>query len=149
MLNVTINNLGDIAVLQCAGRMTFGNVIALQNAALTRVHVRMLVLDLARVSTIDAAGLGTLVAVRSSMRATGTELKLMNLMRGVERVLELTSLRSLFEICSVKDMLELLCGATRNHQLSAAIMELPPPHGLRDKSYLTGPARFVSIAMSS
>ena len=149
MLNVTINNLGDIAVLQCAGRMTFGNVIALQNAALTRVHVRMLVLDLARVSTIDAAGLGTLMSVWSLTKKTGAKFKLMNLMPRVEHVLELTGLRSLFEICSVQDMLELLCGAARNHQVLAAIMEHRPPHGLRDKSYLTGPARFVSIAMSS
>jgi anti-anti-sigma factor len=149
MLNVTINNLGDIAVLQCAGRMTFGNVVALRDAALTRLHVRMLVLDLARVSTIDATGLGTLMSVWSLTKTTGAELKLMNLMPRVEHVLELTSLRSLFEICSVQDMLELLCGATRNHQLSAAIMEQQPPQRLRDKSYFTGPTRFVSIAMSS
>jgi anti-sigma B factor antagonist len=119
MLNITIDNLGDTAILQCAGRMTIGQGDELQNAVLLQVPLPRLVLDLARVSAVDAAGLGLLVSARTLTRTMNTKLKLMNLTQRVEHVLELTHLKSLFEICSVQEMLELFCRATRKARFAA------------------------------
>ena len=119
MLNITIDNLGDTTILQCAGRMTIGQGNELQNAVLLQVPIRRLVLDLARVSAVDAAGLGLLVSVRTLTRTMSAKLKLMNLTQKVEHVLELTHLKSLFEICSVQEMLELFCRATRKSRFAA------------------------------
>jgi len=69
------------------------------------------VLDLAEVTEIDAAGIGVLVSLRNRAKASGLWLKLMNLTPRVENLLELTRLRSSFEICSVREMLDLLCRA--------------------------------------
>ncbi len=119
MLSITIDNLGDTTILQCAGRITIGHGDELQNAVLLQVPVQRLVLDLARVSLVDAAGLGVLVSVRTLARTMSTKLKLMNLTQKVEHVLELTHLKSLFEICSVQEMLELFCRAARKSQFAA------------------------------
>jgi anti-sigma B factor antagonist len=125
MLSLKIQNLGDVTVFQCAGRITAEDENAFRKAVLAESHVRMVVLDLAEVSAVDAAGLGMLVAVRAWAKATGTELKLMNLTPRVEEVLQLTNLRSAFEVCSVREMFDLLCRASRRpsqfEAVSAAI----------------------------
>jgi len=74
------------------------------------------VLDLAGVTELDAAGIGALVSVRKRAEASGVTLKLMNLTPRVEDLLELTRLKSAFEICSVPEMLSLLCRAFAKSQ---------------------------------
>jgi hypothetical protein len=70
--------------------------------------VPVAVLDLAYVTDIDAASIGTLFDVRKLAKIRGMTLKLINLTPRVENLLELTHLRSAFEICSVAEMLNLL-----------------------------------------
>jgi anti-sigma B factor antagonist len=113
MLNLSIHNLGDTAVFRCAGRITFGDGDALQTAISRQQPIRVAVLDLAEISTIDAAGLGSLLSARKWAGATGTELKLMNLTPQVEELLDLTRLRSVFAVYRVQEMLDLLCRAVR------------------------------------
>jgi len=75
------------------------------------------VLDLVNIAAIDAAGLGMLVSLRTSARQTGRILKLMNVTPWVERLLQLTKLKSEFEICSAREMLDLLCRAMQVSEL--------------------------------
>lgn len=111
MLRLTIQDLGDVTIFRCAGRITFAYADMLRIAVLKQRRVGVVVLDLSEVSAVDAAGLGTLVSLRKWARTNGTTLKLMNLAPNVEDLLELTNLRSAFEICSVPEMLDLLCRA--------------------------------------
>ena len=123
MLNLTIHNLEDVTVFQCAGRITAEDKGKLQRAVLSQPHIRMVVLDLAEVSAVDAAGIGMLVLLRLWANATGTKLKVMNLTPRVEELLQVTNLRSAFEVCSVREMLDLLCRASRQvraHTATAA-----------------------------
>jgi ABC-type transporter Mla MlaB component len=76
------------------------------------------VLDLAEITAIDAAGVGILVSLRWWAKTTGARLKLMNLTPRVEDLLELFNLRSAFEICSVPEMLSLLCLAFQKSPLA-------------------------------
>ena len=119
MLSLTTHNLGDVTVFRCAGRITADDVNVLRNAVLAQPHIRIAVLDLAEISAVDAAGLGTLVYLQKWAKTSGTKLKLMNLMPSVEEVLDLTKLRSAFEVCSVQDMLDLLCRATSHARFAA------------------------------
>jgi anti-anti-sigma factor len=116
MLNLTVHDLGDVTIFRCAGRITFPYADELRNAIQKPQPGRVAVLDLAQVSAIDAAGLGMLVSMWKWSRANGSTLKLMNLGPSVENLLELTHLRSVFEICSVRDMLELLCRAFHQNE---------------------------------
>lgn len=111
MMNVRRQKLGNTTVLHCVGRLTFPCADALRNLALGEAHGRRLVLDLADVTTIDAAGLGALVSLRSWSKQNGKKLKLMNVNAAVQGRLRLTGLDSAFEICSTREMLDLLCCA--------------------------------------
>src|SRR5215469_15272734 len=116
MLNVSVHNLGEVTIFRCTGRIAFGYSDRLLNAISKWPCPRIAVLDLAGVTEIDAAGIGALVSVRKRAKASGVALKLMNLTPQVEDLLELTRLRSAFEICSVPEMLDLLCHAFERSQ---------------------------------
>ncbi len=127
MLTLTTHNLGDVTIFRCAGRITAGDGEVLRNAVLNQPKLGVMVLDLTEIGAIDAAGLGTLVSVRTWAKATGTELKLMNVTPRVEELLELTDLRFAFEVCSVREMLDLLCRVARKSQLKVSPAEEAPP----------------------
>ena len=120
-LTVTTQTLGDVSVLRCAGRITLDDEQLLRTAIQSRSRSRAIVLDLAQVRAIDAAGLGTLVAIRGWAIAIGAELKLMNLTPRVEEVLEVTNLRPAFEVCSFREMMTLLCRAIRATQRETSV----------------------------
>ena len=110
MWTLSVQSLGDVTIFRCRGRLIADDENTMRNAV--RSHRSdIAILDLAEVTAIDAAGLGRLLSLRAWSRAHGTRLKLMNLTPWVEEVLEITRLKSEFEICSVHDMLDLLCRA--------------------------------------
>jgi anti-anti-sigma factor len=127
MLKVIIRKLGDATVFRCEGRIVFPDAGTLRVAVMMHPRTRLAVLDLAGVNAIDGAGLGILVSLRAWSRATGTRLKLMNLRPKVEYLLELTHLTPLFEISSVREVLELFCRVFNPSQFpeAAAATETP------------------------
>lgn len=93
MLSVTTHNVAETVVLRGQGRLVHGEESALLCAAV-RHHGRDVVLDLADVTSIDAAGIGALV----SLQAAGVYLKLMNPTEAVRELLRLTGLEKVLEI---------------------------------------------------
>jgi anti-anti-sigma factor len=117
MLSFTIQDLGDITIFRCVGRITAESRNRLRDAVVAQTDIRrtgtrIVVLDLAEVTTVDAAGLGELVSLQTWAKAAGRELKLMNVLPRVESILELTHLQPAFEICSLGEMVDLLCRAS-------------------------------------
>jgi anti-anti-sigma factor len=105
MLKVHTRNLGNIAILCLQGRLVTGETAALRNAVHSQSEVSAVVLDLARVNTIDAGGLGVILELRKETESKGIEFRLANVTKLVKRVLELTHLDSVFEITSGADVL--------------------------------------------
>src|SRR5207249_5991997 len=103
MLTVTPHTVADTLVLHCHGRLVRGEELALLCAAVHH-HGRDVVLDLAGVGAIDAAGIGALV----SLQAAGIYLKLMNPTEPVRTVLRLTGIEALFEIREAKSIEKLI-----------------------------------------
>ena len=103
MLRVTVQKLGDLAILHCQGRIVRGQETSILCAAV-RQNGRNVLLDLRNVDGIDAGGLGLLV----SLRAAGFRLKLMEPTAHVRRILSLTKLDSIFEICESESADEML-----------------------------------------
>lgn len=119
MLSFRVHNLGDVAIFECSGRITVEGGDALRDAVLRQPYVQVVVLDLKKICNIDAAGLGVLATLRSWSKANGTELKLMNVPPRLEKLLELTGLKSVLTICSAREMLDLWCRALRHSSTPA------------------------------
>src|SRR5262250_1359198 len=92
MLTLTVHKLCDTTLFRCAGRLVSGESECLRDAVLAQSHARSVVLELAEVRSVDAAGLGILLFLREWAQTTGATFKLMNLKPRVEEVLELTNL---------------------------------------------------------
>ncbi|HKW74426.1 MAG TPA: STAS domain-containing protein [Terriglobales bacterium] len=129
MLNFKIHNLGEIALFECEGRLTVESANALRRAVITQAGMSNVVLDLKDLTDVDAAGLGAIASLGNWARSTGVSLKLMNLMPRVERLLELTGLRTEFDICSAREELELWCRVLR-HEFHPATAQVKRAVGL-------------------
>lgn len=68
MLTVTTMDLGDVVTLRCRGRIVRGQEIAILCAAVEH-DARNLVLDLAGVDAIDAAGIDSRCSPRTARPA--------------------------------------------------------------------------------
>lgn len=135
MLKITVQKLGDTSVLQCHGRIVTGEAGSiLGNAVLSQRDTRMLVIDLARVDRIDAGGLGVLLGLRESARSNAIMFKLMNATKRVEEILELTHLQSVFEFCSVRELLCLLHRAASTSSCSDDQFDRADKNDSRDGS---------------
>ena len=105
MLKVYPKNLGTVTILCLQGRLVNGETEALRNAVESASKTDAIVLDLARVSTIDARGLGVMLELREVAHAKGIDFRIMNVTKLVSMVFEITCLNSVFEICSEAEVL--------------------------------------------
>ena len=101
---------GDVAILQCRGRLVRGEAIyTLREAVTSHPDARIVVLDLSGVSSMDGGGLGMLSLVHRWTWDRGTTLKLVNPSPFVRELLDRTRLACIFDISSVDDAVEILC----------------------------------------
>jgi len=98
MLNVYARKLGTVAVLCLQGQIVTGETEILRNAVQSVSEVGAVILDLARVTTIDAGGLGVMLQLREQAQSRGIRFELMNVTKQIGRVLEITRLDSVFQI---------------------------------------------------
>jgi len=100
MLQVQTKNLETVAVLCIQGQIVTGETEILRNAVQSLSQVTAVKLDLARVTTVDAGGLGVMLALREQLESKGIRFELMNASRLVSKVLKLTRLDSVFQVTS-------------------------------------------------
>ncbi len=100
MLKMNTREVGGIAVIDCAGRIVFGEeTAALREEVKRRLEQeRHIVLNLGAVTYVDSGGLGTLVALHSAAKASGTTIKLANLTPRVNDLLQVTKLVDVLEV---------------------------------------------------
>jgi len=100
MLKVHAKNLGNVAVLSLQGQIVTGETEILRTAVQSLPAVSAVKLDLARVATIDAGGLGAMLELREQAESKGIRFELMNVTRQISRVFEITRLNTVFRITS-------------------------------------------------
>ena len=76
----------------------------LRRTVLAQTDASVFVLDLARVNTIDAGGLGLMLELRQQTQSRGIEFRLKNVTKLVRQVLEITRLDSVFEMTAVSEL---------------------------------------------
>ena len=99
MLKVCVENLGQIAILHIHGHIVIGPEIdVLRKSVSSQIEASAVVLDLKRVSRIDARGLGLLLELREQLQTSEVEFRLTNVSSLVQQILRMTCLDSVFEI---------------------------------------------------
>jgi anti-sigma B factor antagonist len=99
-LRITDRDVNGITVLEIEGRIVLGeesNSFRERVKSLLAAGKHKIVLNMAHVSYIDSAGLGTLVATFHSARSQGATLKLANLGSKFREVLQVTKLMTVFD----------------------------------------------------
>jgi len=116
-----IEQLNDIAVVRCSGRMVRGTSLDDFKGRLERLDTaRILVLDLCEVEQVDAGGIGVLLELRRWARQHSAQVKVVNPSPFVRRVLEATHLASIFEISSLEQALCILRAPSSDPRLAIA-----------------------------
>lgn len=98
--STTIREIGGVTVVDCAGRLVFGDEgLHLRERGKELLKTKkVLVLNFAQVSYIDSGGLGVLVGLLTTARAAGGDIKLAAPSGRAREVLKITHLDSVFEI---------------------------------------------------
>jgi anti-sigma B factor antagonist len=90
-----------VILMDMRGRITLGpetETVRLKLKALLDAGYHRIILNLGEVTYVDSVGLGTLISSYTSARNAGGNLKLLHLPRGVQQLLQITRLSTVFEI---------------------------------------------------
>ena len=99
-LRMTDRDVHGVSVLDIEGRIVLGeesNSFRERVKGLLAAGKKKIVLNLANVTYIDSAGLGTLVAAFHSARSQGAQLKMTNLGSKFKEILQVTKLMTVFD----------------------------------------------------
>ena len=120
MLTIDVEKTGDVAVVRCMGRIVRGaEVRTLKNAVVCEKDIRIVVIDLSDVGTLDAGGLTALLSLQQWANSRRVQLKLVNPSHFVNEILTLTGLNRVFDISTFQHALFVL-GAPHCHHLRYA-----------------------------
>jgi len=100
-VKLTVRQVGDVCVVDAVGRLTLG-----EGSSTFRDTIRNLVgqgnkkivLNLGDVTYIDSSGIGELVSAFTTVTNQGGRLKLLNLTKRVQDLLQITKLYTVFEV---------------------------------------------------
>ena len=112
-MEIVERSLGDVGVLALSGDLIEGpgsgqGAIVPCIDRLTASGKRLLVLDLTNVAGIDAMGLGEIAGAYLRARAGGADLKLLNPQPRVDRLLSITKLRTVIDVCDREEDIRLV-----------------------------------------
>ncbi len=100
-MKLTMRQVGDVTVIDAAGRITLGegsSAFRDRIKDLVSKGSRKLLLNLAGVSYIDSSGIGELVSGFTTVSNAGGSLKLLNLTKRIQDLLQITKLYTIFEV---------------------------------------------------
>ncbi|ADV83355.1 STAS domain-containing protein [Terriglobus saanensis] len=100
-MKVNTRQVDGITVLDLSGRITLGEgSVTLRDAIRDLINKgqKSILLNLGDVSYLDSSGLGELVTAYTSVKNSGGELKLLNLTKKVQDLLQITKLYTVFDV---------------------------------------------------
>ena len=100
-VNFKIRQVGDVTVMDMTGRIVLGEGSTALREALRDLVThgdKKILLNLGDVSYIDSSGVGELVAGFTTVTNRGGQLKLLNLAKRVQDLLQITKLYTVFEV---------------------------------------------------
>jgi anti-anti-sigma regulatory factor len=120
MLSVHSENIGEMAVIECEGRIVRSEAaFELRKAVNLHSDARIIVLDLSEVTAIESGGLGMLVFLQRWALDHDIRLKLFNPRPSVRQSLGRASSMREFDIATLDEMMALLACADSRYALAA------------------------------
>ena len=120
MLNVTVENIGEMAVVECEGRIVQSEAaFKLREAVTSQTDARIVVLELSEVDAIEGGGLGMLIFLQRWTHDHDIRFKLFNPRRSVRERLKKVSSMSKFDIPTLDELMAVLAQADRRHAIAA------------------------------
>ncbi len=120
MLNVTVENIGELAVVECEGRIVQSDsAYKLREAVVSLTDARIVVLELSEVSALGGGGFGMLVFLQRWARENDIRFLLFNPSESVQSALRRAKSIAKFYIPSFEEMTALLAYASSRHAVVA------------------------------
>jgi anti-anti-sigma regulatory factor len=120
MLNISIEKIGDLAIVECEGRIVQSDAaFKLREAVTSQSGARTVVLELSEVSAVEGGGLGMLLFLQRWAHNHDIRFKLFNPSKFVRERLKKTSSMSEFDFPTLDEMMALLSQADRRYALAA------------------------------
>jgi hypothetical protein len=120
MSNVHIDNVGDMAVVECEGRFVRSDAaFKLRDAVTSQAQARVIVVDLTELQAIGNGVIGMLVFLQRWAYDRDIRFKLFNPTRFVRDKLEHASSMSAFHIAGLDEMMALLGQADQRYALAS------------------------------
>ena len=120
MLNVTVANIGELAVVGCAGRIVQSeSAYKLREAVTSQTDAQIIVLELSEVRAIGGGGLGMLAFLQRWAREHNIRFLLFHPSKAVESRLKHARSIAEFYIASLEEMRALLAYANSRYALAA------------------------------
>ena len=120
MLNVSVENIGELAVVECEGRLVQSeSAHELRKAVTSQTDARIVILDLSEVRAMGGVGFGILVFLRRWAREHDIRFLLFDPSKSVQRRLQHSSRIAEFYIPSLEEMMALLAYANSRYALAA------------------------------
>jgi len=120
MFKVSVDKIGQMAIVQCDGRIVQSEAaFKLRDAVTAQTDSRVVVLDLSEVYALEGGGLGMLIFLQRWAYDHDIRLKLFNPSKSVRERLEKGSAMLEFDIPTLHEMMALLAAADRRYALAA------------------------------
>jgi anti-sigma B factor antagonist len=104
--SLTIRQEGDVTIVDAAGRITMGESATALQESLRRLASegnKKILLNLARVTFMDTAGIGEMVGCYVSASRTGTKFKICEVTRRISDLLQMTRLSTVLDLYDSED----------------------------------------------
>jgi anti-anti-sigma regulatory factor len=120
MLNVSVENIGELAVVECEGRIVQSESVSrLREAVTSLTDARIVDLELSGVRAMGEVGLGMLVFLRRWAREHDIRFLLFNPSKSLRSRLKRARSTAEFYIPSLEEMMALLAYANSRYALTA------------------------------
>lgn len=118
MLSVQMDKIGDMAIVECEGRIVRSDdALKLHNAVTSHKDAQIIVLDLSEVADVEGSGLPMLVFLQRWAHDHDVQLKLFNPSHTVQLRLEQVIAIPEFEVAPLGEMMALLSQADSRYAL--------------------------------
>jgi anti-sigma B factor antagonist len=104
-LTLDVERNGTTTIVRCHGKLVYGVTDVLYSSVSKLIpYSKRIILDLTDLTRMDSMGLGTLVRLYVSAKASGCKLELINLGDRIRQLLDATNLLSVFSVIGEHDI---------------------------------------------